>query len=139
MEESKLHLSIIISFHLYHEVGISSVIVAMYSWCPLRIFFPLRNSVRSGLGDSITSTQCQIGSLFTGFPSLLQKQCMNCGKLANAFTTQRSFIVTCLYISFHILSPSVSLSPCLSHHLYAFFSLKVGYIVNITGFFFLKQ
>lgn len=56
MEESKLHLSSIISFNLHREAGIGPIIIAMYSWCPFRIFSSLKNSVPSGFGDSITGT-----------------------------------------------------------------------------------
>ena len=42
----------------------------------LRIFSALKNAVCSGFDDSIPSTQCQIGSLFTSLPSLLQKRCI---------------------------------------------------------------
>lgn len=52
----KLCLLIIISLNLHHKAGTRSVIIAMYSWCPLRIFSPLKNAVSSGFDDSIPST-----------------------------------------------------------------------------------
>lgn len=56
MEESKLCLFITILLNLHHKAGIRSIIIAMYSWCPLRIFLLLKNAVSSGFDDFITST-----------------------------------------------------------------------------------
>ena len=55
MEESRLCLFIIILLNLHHKAGIRSIIIAMYSWCPLRFFSPLKNTVSSGFDDPITS------------------------------------------------------------------------------------